>query len=923
MITLQCPHCGQKSWTSTSPRFCPQCGASVQPEPALSPTNSSLVEGHAPEEILFPIGPYQALRSIGKGGMGEVLLVYDASAGRRLALKRIREDLRDHPRIASRFLKEALITSQLVHPAIMPIYTIHQEGALSYYTMPFVEGRTFRDLLHRARIHAHQPAKSDNHTYSIAALVRIFLSICQAVAYAHSKSVLHRDLKPSNILVGRYGQVVILDWGLAKLVHTPEQDPQPIAQKSLHGITRIGKVVGTTAYMAPERALGQPASFQTDIYALGVMLYELLALDLPFRRTSLSRLRKNLSKEILIDPISKAPYRDIPKVLAQIATKCLQKDPKQRYSSVDALIQELETYIEGRAEWMEAAILNPKNPEDWEFQENILISEHAAITRHAEISEWVYMMISKAPFAHNIRIEAQVWLEEQSQGIGFLFNVPEISERSYINEGYSLWIGGPRHPSRLLVNATEMLYDEELHLSAGKWHRIAIEKSGSSIQWFVDGVLQLSYLSRMPLSGTHVGLLAPDNHYQIRNWKVFIGSQNVMVNCLAIPDAFLSHKNYDQALAEYRRIGYSFEGRAEGREAILRAGITLLEKAKATPQEGLFDAALEEFEKLRATAGAPLEYLGKALVYQTTGDEEEEAKCLELGFRRYPHHPLLPVLQEQTLFRLTQSARVSRKAAYQFLLLALRFAPKTSAMPTVQKLISSLQRYWEPLDFFLPTTQTSLQLQITLAFWLHKTYVLEELAKQTVLPSLLFNICSALVQLGERSLAQKLIQQLPPSVLQQEELQLAQKLLGQEICQEVAVNIALLDEWLYSHQEARVITFCASTPQEPLYKSRLLWALLALHKWTEAGALLEEIPLELITQETSLLHYLYGCWLYATEGEEIAKIHWASLTDSNYPRSWTLGAHALLGTLPANWAEQAFVWEKQQLDRQLSLFNRI
>jgi eukaryotic-like serine/threonine-protein kinase len=161
------------------------------------------------EPIQFTLGPYQILRDIGKGGMGEVFLAYDTICGRKIALKRIRSDLANHTQIHRRFLKEAHITSQLTHPSIIPIYIIHGENQEVYYTMPYVEGETLKQILRETFQAEKHGEKSHSIGSSIPTLVRLFLNVCQAIAYAHSKNVLHRDLKPENIIVGKYGEVLI------------------------------------------------------------------------------------------------------------------------------------------------------------------------------------------------------------------------------------------------------------------------------------------------------------------------------------------------------------------------------------------------------------------------------------------------------------------------------------------------------------------------------------------------------------------------------------------------------------------------------------------------------------------------------------------------------------------------------------------
>jgi hypothetical protein len=330
-------------------------------------------------------------------------------------------------------------------------------------------------------------------------------------------------------------------------------------------------------------------------------------------------------------------------------------------------------------------------------------------------------MVSRASFAHNIRLEAKVCVTKKSQGLGFLLCVPDAEERKTLEEGYCLWIGSN---CLLFRNNVQVMSVPDLYLNPDHWHQIAIEKVDDYIKFYLDGRLKFSFLSPIPAAGRHIGFLHKDGEFEVKQWKVFDGSHNVMVGCLAVPDAFLGHKLYDWALQEYRRIGQCFPGRMEGREALFRAGLTLLEKAKAesqkTAREKLFHLALKEFEKLYRTPGAPLEYLGKSLVYAALGDFEEEAKCLELALRKFPKHPLLGILKEHIIYRMHESSLNHREAAYRIILLAIRHIPELLKHPDTIPLIESLQKNWQSLPFMEKSSDTLRQIAIQLAFWLAK-----------------------------------------------------------------------------------------------------------------------------------------------------------------------------------------------------------
>lgn len=849
---------------------------------------------------------FTIIKSLGKGGMGEVFLAYDNICKRPVALKKIRDDLVKYNTIKTRFFKEARIAASLTHPSIISIFSIHEDQNVSYYTMPYIEGKTLKELIAHPDVSTQESSTSN--------LIRIFLNVCQAIAYCHSKGVLHRDLKPDNIILGKFGEVLILDWGLAMFVNQSDIQEEIPGTSSL---TRPGKVVGTLSYVAPERILGEESTEQTDLYSLGVILYQLLTFKLPFKRTDLATSQKNISFEKLIDPSEMAPYRDISSQLVNIVTKALAPSKEMRYKHVSDMIFDLENYSAGTPEWLFSEELKIDNKACWEFQENILLAKHIAITRSTEIMEWVSLMISKSPFAGHIKIDVAIKLERSSSGIGLLLNIPPRADRKDLMDGYCLWIGSEDNSGlKLFYSNIEVIFMPDVCLKKDKSHIIQIEKKDHRLFFFLDGLLVCEYTTSSPLQGTHVGLLYKDADFTLEHFKVFIGSHNLTVSCLAPADALLASKNFTQALSEYRRIAHSFPGRFEGREAIFRAGVTLLENALFVKhpkvKKQLFSLALEEFDKLHATAGAPLEYLGKSLVYQSMHDIGEEIKCLELALRKYHQHPLLPRLSEHVIFRLHEAAKSDRLSAFHLALLTLRLLPHIFTNPENEKLLYSMQNNWEPLNFLKDNNPI-----IHLSFLLNKTLPLLELIEneQNVSDALF-----ALLQLGclqslkENPLAQK-SKEIKQALLCHTSFQQA---LEQKDLSQRSLNY-IIQTALDAQKEKEILPLL---PKEcELMRIR---ALLSLKKWQEAGSLLDTYSIETCCNENSPLYPLYGCFLWMTEGAKIGKAHFSGCLETPYPRTTALLGYFLTKKihLDKGWIKQALVFEKISLFRDLILFYR-
>jgi len=324
----------------------------------------------------LPPRNYELGPTIGRGGMGAVLQVRDRNIERTVAMKIIL-DPSDPPATRYRFIREARILGQLEHPNIVPIHELGLDAqGRAYYTMKMVRGVHLHQVLERLR--AGDPATVAR--YPLPQLMTVFLKLCDAVAYAHSKGVIHRDLKPENVMLGDYGEVLLMDWGLAKTLPSspldlptepepmPAEFPAPPAPEAMPHLTMDGTVMGTPHFMAPEQAEGRVLDIneRTDTFALGGILYSMLTLHPPFSGKTNEEVMQKAIAGTIIPPttynrpanrsdatgISILPHCQdgrIPETLAGIAMKALARAPSQRYQTVSALADDIKAYEAGFA----------------------------------------------------------------------------------------------------------------------------------------------------------------------------------------------------------------------------------------------------------------------------------------------------------------------------------------------------------------------------------------------------------------------------------------------------------------------------------------------------------------------------------------------------------------------------------------------
>jgi len=884
---------------------------------------------------------YKIEKSIAKGGMGEVLLAYDTIAKRYVALKKIRDDLDKKDIVIKRFLREAKIASTLSHPSIVPIYDIHLEEPY-FYTMPFVEGKTLKEILKESKT-------DDKHleAISIQSLSRIFLNVCEAIAYIHSKNILHRDLKPDNIIIGKYGEVLILDWGIAKFLNEKEIDKDLELKTADLELTMIGKVAGTLSYMEPKRALGHRATNLTDIYSLGAILYNLLTLEMPFKRKDLKTFRKNYKLEKILEPIEKAPKRDIPKSLNDICMKCLAK-ASLRYQNMQDLINDLKNYIEGKPEWTLSANLDLKNPSDWQFQENILLAENTAISKKVDFAHWVTLMVSKLSFASNIKIEADISLGKFSKGVGFFLNILKDQNSFMVDEGYKLWLNLDKKESEI-SRSNVLIFNDNLKLKPKTYYHLIIEKVDDNLTVYLDNKLIFFHINHLPIRGNYFGLAYEDTAFSIKDLKVYTSTYNVMVNCLAIADAFFAKEDYEIAIKEYEKITFSFPSRKEGLEAIFRAGISLIEKAKklkSNQKEKYLDLAMIKFEKLHSSTFEPLEYLGKSLIYLEKKEFIEEAKCLELMIRKFSKHHQSPIIFQYIIYRMHQSSYQNRESAFRIALLGLRFIPNLFDNIGSKKFLDRLDKNLEVFYFFEKSNNLIHYLSIKLSYILNNKNALLEILKTHELEKAnIENIIFSFLELEEVEIANDLLKQnkekldntsfnllkLCFSLPFEKSLEELFKIISKKpSIKESRILIYLVEKILDEKKYEKVIfafekikKLILPTSLKILLDSHLTKAYLTQNKLKLVSKIFNKYKLEKISDENSPLHFLYGLWLYKNEGKDISSSYFSGILEIQHPSSFAISSHIISNKNKDFLLKKAFYFEKRRLLKDLLLYSLV
>ena len=285
---------------------------------------------------------YASFKTLARGGKCLIQSCKDFHLRRIVCYKSLLPEFADDPYEQKRFLREARVTAMLQHPNTVPVYELSRDNRGHYYfTMKLIEGLTLREILDTLK----RDQSQENHEWPLPRLIEVLVQVAHALDYAHNHGVVHRDIKPANIVVGPFGETLLLDWGLAKVWDMAAADLPKVEvdQDVDQTLTELSGLQATPLYMSPEQVAEVPdIDHRTDIYSMGAVLYEMLTLEYLAWGNTMHEMLAHTEHDQPLRPSEKAPQRKIPPHLEAVCLKCIEKDPADRLQTIAELIDGLQ-----------------------------------------------------------------------------------------------------------------------------------------------------------------------------------------------------------------------------------------------------------------------------------------------------------------------------------------------------------------------------------------------------------------------------------------------------------------------------------------------------------------------------------------------------------------------------------------------------
>ena len=530
----------------------------------------------------YKLGPVVA-----EGGMGVVREALDLSCRRVVAIKALPQNREIPKEDIARFIEEAQITSRLEHPNIPPIHELgYDTDQNAFYTMKFVRGITLTDVLLGIRKGKGTYAEQ----YPLSRLLNIFQKVCDAVAYSHSKGIAHCDLKPDNIMICDFGEVMVMDWGLACRIGSPlpvekirssEEDDRPLRPGKIDSTTRTttGRVLGTPGFIGPERIRGGvTVDVRSDIYSLGATLYSILTLRPPISSDNISDLIRRILLGVIRRPVDWSQRADpnspppsfphcpdgkIPEALSEVTMKCLALYPEDRYAAVQDLQQEVEAYQNGHI-WHVVI--------DQDFKGEDPLARWEIVGGVCEIKKGELHMSHGEPqvlaFKGDLPVDVRIELEGREENVYlnsigcFMSAVRNATPKELALTGYKFELGGFDNSANVLDRLGRQLARQQTSsIERGKTYRTRFERVGNHLRVVVNDRELFSIVDPDPLSGsdrTIVGLFGWLSETIITHVKISTLGVPWKSDVLDMADRQSLRGNYDVALALVKEVVESY-----------------------------------------------------------------------------------------------------------------------------------------------------------------------------------------------------------------------------------------------------------------------------------------------------------------------------------------------------------------------------
>jgi serine/threonine protein kinase len=625
--TRTCARCGRELNSERRGNLCERCA------PPSSRTGETTLAVEKPEGMPETIGGLSIVGVLGEGGMGTVYLARDPVLNREVALKVLKPDVFS-PEYADRLSGEASLTGRLAHPGIVPVHQLGLDETWGpWYSMKLVQGRPLADVFESLR---NRNAR-DEEDYPLPVLLGIFARVCDAIAFAHFNNVVHRDLKPGNIMLGEFGEVLVLDWGLARVLKPGRADAAKVPAAAAENtptvapsaFSRDGVVVGTPGYMAPEQAAGissgiTPAS---DVYALGAILYEIITLQPPVDTSDPDEAIR-LTLQNRITPVEKrGAGRSAPRLLCQIVNRALRPDPNERFPTARELARAIDDFLAGRVPWREPS--EARGAEGWDVVSGRWIrngsdlrclgGQSARVVHQSRLAGDVRLEFTLSADTDRISWDAGVWIALKS---------------AFSLEGYQLRLAaGPEGRVELLRQGVSAVRRLDIRLASRARFHFLILREGDRLTVSINGTRALEYRDLFPLRGDCIALAADEEGLTFRDVRLLGRGAPLQLTFLALPDKLFQLGQVRESRDLYNEMAESHPDREEGLLARYKAALCGIELGDRM-------GALAALQRLEGTPLEALIPLGQARLEIKGGNPYEAVTALASGCQNYPRDPV-------------------------------------------------------------------------------------------------------------------------------------------------------------------------------------------------------------------------------------------------------------------------------------------